>query len=161
MKSGLLMSNLTFLVNRNKPFPLGYLVGDWSFQDDETDLVSSKLKSVDLSRIRLVTMLKDGEERISGEVKRERLKLSGCVKLDSFILQTLLDNKHLIPESWKEELDGRIRFIFFDGTVLLGREKEQNVLCLYWYWGDWQVGCRELSTEFNDGWNEYFPSAVL
>ncbi len=139
----------SLLIDRTQPFNPSTFIGEgWSFwkgpidgnglkgkaAQDERSLV---LSEVDLSQVRFETMLKDGESSIRGEEKLERLKASGNIRLDAKILQTLWENKHFIPESWKERVNGNIRYIFFCGTELRSSDGDRFLLCLYWGVGGW------------------------
>ena len=60
------------------------------------------------------------------------------VRLDAAVFLTLWRNLHLIPEQWKEKVNGNTRFIFFDGTVLRDPNGIRCVLYLYWVDGKWR-----------------------
>ncbi len=84
-------------------------------------------------------MLDAGETTITGEQHLARLKESGRVRLSANQFIALWENNNRIPESWKEGVDGNIRYIYFDGTVLRGDGNNRYVLCLYrenykWNW---------------------------
>jgi len=145
-------------IDRTKPFnPAFFIIGTgWSI--DEEDQRSLSLTKVDLTKVRLETMLKSNENVITGgEEKLERLKEAGYIRLDAKILWTLWENQSLIPESWKEKINGNVCFIYFDGTVLLSSDGFRYVLCLYWDGGEWVWGCTLLDCN----WDIHFPSAVL
>jgi hypothetical protein len=73
------------------------------------------------------------------------------------IFLTLWENQHLIPESWKEKVNGNTRYIFFDGTVLRRSDGDRYVLYLYWGDGQWRWHVRWLVY----GWDGNRPSAAL
>ncbi|MFY9492863.1 MAG: hypothetical protein WAP55_00005, partial [Minisyncoccia bacterium] len=92
-----------------------------------------------------------GTERI------RRLKAANHIRLDAQIFQTLWENKHRIPEGWKEKINGNITYICFDGTSLRSPDGFRYALCLDWDEGGW-YWCRFW---LGDGWSANDPSAVL
>ena len=143
-------------IDRSQPFdPVKFLDKGWSIvEEDERSLA---LTEVDLTKVRLETMLRDGETNIRGEEHLKMLKKAGCVRLDAKVFQTLWENQGLIPESWKERINGNILNIHFTGTELLRPEGSRCVLSLYWYYGHWPWNGRWLGRD----WNVYDLSVVL
>lgn len=144
-------------IYHNRFNPKKFLGDGWSIQNDETDARSIALTELDLTKVELVTMLKDGETCIQGEEKLKRLKSSDYIRLDADIFLALWENQHFIPESWKEKVNGNIRYIFFDGTVLQSPLGGRCVLFLYWGGGEWFWDCYWL----DDDWQCCHLSAVL
>ncbi|MBI4992129.1 MAG: hypothetical protein HZB99_02825 [Candidatus Harrisonbacteria bacterium] len=145
-------------IDRAKPFdPVAFIGKGWSVVGEDTDARSEALTEVDLSKVRFETMLNPNETSITGEEKLKRLKKAGHIRLDAKVFQTLWENQLLIPESWKEKVNGNIRFIFFDGTVLRYPDGDRYVLCLYWFDGRWHWSCNWLGSD----WDVDGPSAVL
>jgi hypothetical protein len=144
-------------INRGRFNPTEFIGRGWSIITEETDTRSTILTELDLTKVQQVTMLKDGETYVKGEEKLKRLKKSGNIRLDADIFHTLWENQHLIPESWKEKVNGNTRFIYFDGTVLRYSGGRRSLLCLYWFGGAWEWDVRWLG----DGWDDDRPSAVL
>jgi hypothetical protein len=144
-------------INRNRFNPKKFIGDDWSIQSDETDARSIALTELDLTKVQHVTMLKDGETYVKGEEKLKRLKASDYIRLDADIFLTLWENQHLIPESWKEKVNGNTRYIFFDGTVLRRSDGSRCVLYLFWPGGQWGWGVYWLGFDWYGG----SPSAVL
>lgn len=123
-------------INRSKAFdPVDLLGKDWKIEEQDERSVS--LAEVDLNKVRFVDMLKDDETQIKGEDKLSRLKAAGHIRLDAAIFFHLWKNQHLIPESWKEKINGNTRYIFFDGTVLRRPGGRRCILYLYWDGGEW------------------------
>lgn len=143
-------------IDRSKPFnPAKFIGKGWTIEkEDERSL---KLTELDLVKVQFVTMLKGNESSITCEEKLTRLKNSDYIRLDAKIFQTLWENKSLIPESWKDKVNGNTRYIFFDGTELRGPDGDRCVLYLYWYDGEWLWYYRWL----DDDWSANTPSAVL
>ena len=141
---------------RKKRFnPVKFIGEGWSIiEQDENSL---KITELDLSKVQLVTILKDGETSVGGEEKQKRLKNAKHIRLDAAILQVLFENQHLIPESWKEKTKGQTTYIFFDGTILRDSRGDRCVLFLYWCGGQWHWDCRWLG----GGWGVNNPSVVL
>ncbi len=126
----------TIFIDRSNPFdPINFIGIDWNIIEE--DKRSLALSEVDLSQVRFETMLRSCEIKITGEEKLKRLKASRNIRLDAKIFQTLWENQHCIPQSWKEKVNGNIRYIFFDGTVIRNRHCVHCVLCLYWDGGRW------------------------
>ncbi|MCX6754259.1 MAG: hypothetical protein NTU81_00285 [Candidatus Nomurabacteria bacterium] len=117
----------------------------WSSREDEVRTVA--LTKIDLNEIVLVSTLKKGETRISHEEDLKRLKRkNNLIRLDAGILMTLLENQNLIPEKWKEETNGEITFILFNGTFL---RKCKNNFILYLYWSS-------FDKKWNWGYNAFY-----
>jgi hypothetical protein len=145
------------VINRNRFSPLSFIGDGWSILNDETDTRSMALTELDLNKVQLVMMLKDGEVCIGGEENLKRLKASDYIRLDAGIFHTLWENQHVIPESWKEKVNGNTRYIFFYGTVIRDSGGSRYVLYLYWDYGAWDWGVYWLDYR----WRDSGPSAVL
>jgi hypothetical protein len=78
----------------------------------EVDERSLRLTEIDLTKVKLLNVLKDGESTISGEERMRRIKATGHIRLDTWILQTILKHPECIPESWRQR-----KYITFDGTI--------------------------------------------
>jgi hypothetical protein len=131
--------------------------GDGLSGDEEQDVRSLALTEVDLSKVRLETRLCYKEPGITDEEKLLRLKAANHIRLDAKVFQTLWEHKDKIPESWKERVNGNIRFIFFDGTVLRIPNGGRYALFLCWLGDKWHWNCRWLG----DGRDANDLSAVL
>jgi len=135
--------------------PAEFISKSWSIaEEDERSLA---LAEINLDEVCFESMLNEGETSVKGEAKLERLKAAGHTRLDAKIFQTLWEDQQLIPESWKEKIDGKTRYIFFDGTILLRPGGRRCILCLYWSGGWWSWDSYWLG----DGWDANDPSAVL
>ena len=143
-------------INRSKKFNPTKFTGE-RLMIEEQDERSLALTEVDLTSIRFELMLDQGETWVRGEKKLTRLEAAGHIRLDAWIFQTLWENQHLIPSSWKERTNGNRTFIYFDGTVLRGPDDRRFVLCLFWGDGQWNWQCPWLGCE----WSVSDPSAVL
>lgn len=138
------------------PFnPTEFIGKDWKIvEEDERSLA---LAEINLDEVQFESMLNEGEASVKGETKLERLKSAGHIRLDAKIFQILWENQQLIPESWKEKINGNTRYIFFDGTVLFHPDGSRNVLYLYWGDGRWRWSYDWLSLD----WRVNDPSVVL
>jgi hypothetical protein len=134
-------------IDRTTPFNPTFIGEGWKIE--EQDQRSLKLVDIDLDTVRFETMLESGEQGITGKERLKRLKKAGYILLDANILLTLWENKHLIPESWKEKIHGNIRYIFFDGTELLSPRDSRCTLYLYWNDGKWAWGAYWLGNDRN------------
>ena len=143
-------------IDRTRPFdPVKFLGEGWSIAGQ--DKRSLALTEVDLTKVQLSTMLREGETSIRGEEHLKRLKKAGCVRLDAKVFQTLWENKELIPETWKERINENVRYIRFTGTELRRPGGGRCVLSLCWLAGRWGWGYGWLGC----GWLSDSPSAVL
>jgi len=144
------------VIDRSQPFdPVKFSGRYWGIvEEDERSLA---LTEVDLAKVCLVHMLRDGETFVRGDEALRRLRETGYIRLDAKVLQTLLENQELIPESWKERVDGHVRSIYFGGTELHDRSYHESteflrewlamadwhyILSLCWSDGQWEWhGC--------------------
>lgn len=78
----------------------------------ELDERSLRLTEIDLTKVKLLNVLKKGEREISGEERLRRIKETGHIRLDTWILQAILKNPECIPANWDQR-----RCITFDGTI--------------------------------------------
>ncbi|MEA3398950.1 MAG: hypothetical protein U9R00_00330 [Patescibacteria group bacterium] len=138
------------------PFdPKSFIGKDWSI--DEEDEKSLKLTEIDLRKVILKTTLKDNENYVKGEENLKRLKNGKEILLNARVFQALWENQQLIPEEWKEKINEKRTYVFFDGTILQNSDGCRFVLCLYWNvrkW-KWRYGWLE------GVWFDNNPSAVL
>ena len=138
-------------IDRSKPFDPVAFIGEKGLKIGEQDERALKLTEVDLSAVMLKHMLEDGEPPVVGEERQKRLKAAGYISLDARVFETLWNNQHLIPESWKG------KSVFFEGTVLVSPSGDRYVLYIFstgkqW---NWDYYC------LNDHWYGNNPSAVL
>jgi hypothetical protein len=74
-----------------------------------------------------------GDKYVEGNKLRKRLAVKPV--LNANVLDYLLKNPDLIPESWKKDEQGNTRYIFFWGTIY--RRDSDGGLCVrYLFWGD-------------------------
>lgn len=129
----------------------------WKVLAEETDERGEALKELDFSRIWFKTMLCNGETSIKGEDKLRRSKEANHIRLGGKALKACWDNRHMLPESWKRDENGIIRYIFFDGIVLLDPRGRRCVPYLYFGDGRWYWDAHWLGSVFDAS----YPSAVL
>jgi hypothetical protein len=143
-------------IDRTSAFdPVAFIGEGWSIvEEDERSLA---LGEVDLTKVNFETMLKERESSVVGEEKLKRLKDAGHIRLDAKVFQTLWENQHLIPASWKEPTNGNTTYVFFDGTILRDSRGNRYVLYLCWFDGEWDWDYIWLGRE----WSARDPSAVL
>ena len=91
------------------------------------------------------------KQQQKGSVKGELLRdaLTGQPVFNANLLDFLLANKHLIPEEWKQDEQGRTRYICFWGTEYRYSDGDTFVRCLYWHDGDWRWNYDWLDYEFD------------
>jgi len=85
-----------------------------------------------------------------------RKELAGKPVLNANVLDYLLAHPHLIPEEWKEDSEGRTRYIFFWGTIYRNSSGGLYVRFLYWDGGRWYWDCGWLGY----GWYVDSPAAL-
>lgn len=164
LKNGarLVVSVLKAVIDRTKSFDPTFIGAGWTIWKgpatgnglegtEEQDAHSLALSEIDVNQIRLVTTLKGRESSIKGEERLNRLQATGHIRLDAAVFLYLWLNQHLIPESWKERVNGNIQFITFDGTVLRRSNGDRYVLYLYWHDGGWNWYVHWLDFGFGQG----------
>jgi hypothetical protein len=92
---------------------------------------------------------------ISGHELRK--ELTDKPVLNANVLDYLLAHTGSIPEEWKQDEQGRTRYIFFWGTIYRDSDGDPCVRSLYWCDGRWQWGWYWL--EFV--WGVQNPAALL
>jgi hypothetical protein len=88
--------------------------------------------------------------KLSKELKNKQV-LNAC------IMDALRANTQLIPEDWKQDEQGRARYIYFWGTIFRIANGDLYVEFLYWNGGRWSWDCRWLGV----GWSSRCPAASL
>lgn len=128
----------------------------WEILTTEVDVRSTAMETLDFSAVRLESMFKDTEKLISPRERIARVKGAGYVRLDVGMFMAYWENKHLIPERYKEKIDGSDCVVCFDGTIVVGPFNEEYVFCLYWLGNEWH-----WSLDWLDGDGKGAVSAVL
>lgn len=106
--------------------------------EEEQDSRSLAITELDLSKIQLVTTIREDESTVNGEENLRRLREANHICLDAKIFQTLWENKILIPPLFKELTNGDITYIFFNGTTLCHPIGGRFVLYLCFLKGEWR-----------------------
>lgn len=131
--------------------------GGWVI--DEQDERALSITKLDLTKVLFETTLRGTKVEVTGEEQLTLLKEIGHIRLDAKVFQLLYENQELIPEGWKERMDGETRYILFHGTVLrFLHNNDREVMCLHWYFrGKWSYGfsCLKYRNDI------YHPSAVI
>ena len=96
----------------------------------------------------------NGESIVGNELREE---ISGKEILNAIVLDYLLAHPGLIPDDWKKDEKGNIRYIFFWGTIYRISDGYLYVRCLRFDGGEWDWYYYWLDYYF-DGRS---PSAVL
>jgi len=135
-------------INRGCFNPAKFIGDGWSILEDETDTRSTALTKLDLTKVQQMTMLKLSENVVNGKERLKRLKKNGHIRLDAEVFLTLWQSQLLIPESWKEGVNGDTRFIFFDGTILRDPNGDRGLLYLYWHVGMWNWDVYRLDNDW-------------
>ncbi len=134
-------------IDRSVAFNPAEFIGE-GWKIDEQDERSVAITTLDLTKVSLVDMLKQGESAVNGEEKQKRLAKAGHICLDAGAFWHFWKNKHLIQALWKEPIGGKVRFIYFNGTVLRSPSRNRFVLYLDWSEGRWGRSCSWLGSDF-------------
>ena len=95
--------------------------------------------------------LDDGQKAgsfVVGTPLKLKLKLADKMFYGAQVLDHLLANTNLIPDSWKTDEQGCTRYIFFWGTIYRDSDGNLYVRYLYWGGGRWYWNHRWLSCDF-------------
>jgi hypothetical protein len=128
----------------------------WEMIYAETDNRSTIMESLDISNVRLESMLRGAETIIPPRERIARVKEAGYIRLDTGMFMAYWENKHLIPERYKEKIDGSDCIVCFDGGPIVGPFGEECVFCIYWLGNEWH-----WSLDWLDGDGKGAVSAVL
>ena len=97
------------------------------------------LTSLDLTKVRLAT---------NAEMKANK-KL---IPLNADIFMAFWENQNLIPQEWKENVDGKSTTVYFDGTEITDKFRRRQVICMWWYnrwkWGYTDAYNRSIGTTY-------------
>lgn len=86
-------------------------------------------------------------------------RLSRKPVLNANVLDYLLKNPDLIPESWKKDEGGNTRYIFFWGTIYRNSEDKLFVRSLCWY-GGYGARWRWHASWLDSAWASSDPAAL-
>lgn len=91
---------------------------------------------------------KEGRTIVGNDLKKRLSSLSAVYGAQ--VLDHLLKNTNLIPDSWKTDEKGETRYIYFWGTIY--RDSDDNLCVRYLYWsrGRWCWDSRWLGSRFGD-----------
>jgi len=95
-----------------------------------------------------------GGKRIEGNKLRKELE--GKPVYNANLLDYLYANQELIPEEWKKNEDGSIRFTYFWGTIYRASLGSLDVRYLCFSGGQWCWSCSWLGSD----WDGRSPAAV-
>lgn len=125
--------------------------------DEEQDARSLALTTLDITQVQLVVTSNDDRVYENGKERLDYLgMMADYIPLDACVFGTLFNDQRLIPESWKEKVNGKIRYIYFDGTTFRDPLGYRYAACLYWRDGRWN-----WSRGFNRSLGENHLSAVF
>lgn len=126
--------------------PVKFIGEGWSVVEQDTRLLS--ISEIEADVIQLSSFLKTNEISVNGEKRLKRLKNDGRIRLGAEFFFSLWNNQQCIPESWTKKINGNIKYIMFDGTILQSPDGQRNILCLYWNNGEWYWYCLWLGNHF-------------
>lgn len=128
-----------------------YLPNDWKI---ESHVKSGQLE---FDPEKIVLHLEPGQK--AGTIKGDKLRMALQDKptLNACVLDHLLANTSLIPDSWKLDDQGNTRYIYFWGTVYRASRGRLYVRSLYFSGGRWRWDYNWLGREFG----AQNPAAVL
>lgn len=140
---------VTDILGLGEPLNPTFVGRDWKEIAEETDMGAEALTELDLSKVRFVTTIMEGETTVNGEERLKRLKASGQVRLGGKAFMACWNNRRLLPESWKKDESGNTRYITFDGLTLQNPSGYRYVLCLYWDGSEWHWDYHWLDNDFS------------
>src|SRR3989338_9268272 len=121
-------------------------------------IVQKRKKGLYVRGIRVLLYLSQrqkGSNHLKGYELRD--ELVGRAVLNANLLDALYENPHLIPDDWKEDSGGNIRYIYFWGTGFGGRVGFEYVRCFYFHGGGWLRSYDWLDCD----WSSRESAAVL
>ncbi len=124
---------VTTKLNFSGDFDPVFVGKDWKVLTDTDNGIG-----IDITKVRFETCLKEDEASTTGEERLIRLKAANHSSLGGKAFRTCWENRTSLPESWKKDENGNIRFIFFDGLVLLNPVGRRFTLYLCWRDGEWR-----------------------
>lgn len=86
---------------------------------------------------------------IEGNKLRKRLARKPI--LNANVLDYLLQNPKLIPDSWKKDESGDTRYVFFWGTIYRNQKGDLRVRSLCWFGGRWRWHASWLESAWASG----------
>ncbi len=142
---------------KRPPFPTidcdgaPYIPDGWSIEEHQ----KSGQFELDPTKIKLyLSEAQRKGDKISGNELRKELE--GKLILNAYVLDYLLTHPELIPEDWKRDDEGRIRCIFFWGTIYRDLNCALWVRCLCWGGDRWSWRCYWL----DDRWDVQHSAAL-
>lgn len=123
--------------------PATFIGAGWKLEGKDADTRSLELKEINVSKVLFETCLEEGEERVTGEEKLQRLIRKGGIRLDPRFGVTLYqeEGQKTLERLYAEQ---GITYLDFFGRILVSPVGRRCVLCLCrdggggWYWGaDW------------------------
>lgn len=128
-----------------------YIPNDWKVEEHH------KGGELEFDPTKVVFYLDEGQKNGRTIVGNElRKRFADKPVMNACVLDFLLANTNLIPEAWKQDGEGRTRYIYFWGTVYRDSDGDLYVRYLFWSGGRWGWGCRWLDR----GWDGQYPAAV-
>jgi len=133
----------------NAPFdPLTFIGPEWEEVTEERDTRAEVMDHLDLDMVQFVLTLKKGESTVDGEERLRRLKDTKWIRLGGKALKACWKKRHLLPESWKRDDAGKIRYIIFDGVVLIRPNGGRCSPSMHFDGNDWQRGYDSLHNSY-------------
>ncbi len=127
----------------------------WGVEEHRKSDNSNGLFGWDAGKIELyLDYDQQGGRYVEGRGLRKRLTARPV--LNANVLDYLLKNPQLIPESWKNDERGNTRYIFFWGTIYRRFDGNLFVRYLYWFGGWWRWDAYWLDR----GWGGNDPAAL-
>ncbi|MFZ5391511.1 MAG: hypothetical protein ACOZAJ_04545 [Patescibacteria group bacterium] len=133
------------VINLKKFDPEKLIGRGWKIIDQDERV--RQISEIDLNDIILFSPVKEGETS-TGEERLKRLKKDGRILLDFTFLLFILENPQLVPENWKETIDGRPKLITFDGNTLLDPNGRRYMFYVLWSNGELFQYYEPLDTHF-------------
>ena len=126
---------------------------------DDLEIVEHmKGGQLEFDPLKILLHLEEGQKKTGKIVGNDlRTAFEGKPALNACVLDHLLANTNLIPDSWKKDEQDRIRYIYFWDTIYHDSEGGLYVRCLCWRDDRWSQDRRWLGSYFGD----QSPTAIL
>jgi len=117
------------------------------------DPTLSSLTRLNLSRVKVLALLEEGDGFVTAEQPLKLLKAvsqdTNQIPLGAAAFMFFWENKDKIPEEWKEEVGGEIQNVFFTGTILKDPDSGEGcIVYLSWKAGQWSWDRSSLREDF-------------
>jgi hypothetical protein len=128
----------------------------WSIHPED-QLPNVVCGAIEFDPAKVAFHLDDAQKKGTIVGNKLKEKLAGKTVYGAQVLDYLLANTNLIPDSWKTDEKGQIRYVYFWGTIYRASGGSLCVRSLYWGGGRWFWG-----NDWLDNWfGGQYPAVLL